>query len=146
MLDTLWPSQVRSGDGLRVLVAEDDDVLRAAVRGLLRLTGHSVDVVCNGREAVEAAEAVDYDVVFLDVQMPEMDGLEAASRLRGQSTGVRPWIVGLSGAPEYGQAAAVGMNDFLAKPVRLDDMVRVFERFGEESVSPSLHPHSIGCP
>jgi CheY-like chemotaxis protein len=104
--------------GLRVLVAEDNAVLRVALRGLLRLMGHAVDVVGNGREAVERAETTDYDVVLLDIQMPEMDGLEAARAIGTGVSGRRPRVVVLSaGMEERDIPDDVGVDDFLAKPV-----------------------------
>jgi CheY-like chemotaxis protein len=132
MLETLCRPSVTAQAALSILVAEDNDVLRAVVHGLFRLTDHTVDVVCNGREAVDAAAVRDYDVIFLDVQMPEMDGLEAASRLREGRRRVRPWIVGLSGEPDHERAYAVGMDDFLVKPVRFTDLIEVLNRFGRQ--------------
>ncbi len=112
---------------LRILVADDNAVLRTAVRGLLVQMGHIVEVASNGREAVESAARSDFDIVFLDVQMPEMGGIEAAQSLRGsRGEGLLPRIVGISG----GQAddacyASSGMETLLTKPVRLADLVRI---------------------
>ncbi len=126
MLETICPPRGPQ-PALSILLAEDDAFLRTAFGGLLRLNDHDVDVVCNGREAVEAAAVRDYDVIFLDVQMPEMDGWEAALRLREGRRNIRPWIIGLSGEPEDGRAYAAGMDDFLVKPVRLTDLIHVLE-------------------
>ncbi len=114
---------------LRILVADDDDVLRGAVRGLLRSLGYSVEVVINGREAIEAAAREDFDLVFLDAHMPELGGREAAYLLRQQQSGERrPRIVGLSADSEEAEFSAwAGIDDFLIKPIRLADLVRVTE-------------------
>ena len=122
---------------LRILVADDNEMLRAAVRGLLEGLGHSVDVVANGREAVESAAREDFDLVFLDVQMPEMDGFEAARSLRHRHAGGRrPRIIGLSGESEERESyAAAGMDDFLIKPVRLADLVHVIRRDRPASIA-----------
>jgi CheY-like chemotaxis protein len=108
-------------------VADDNEVLLAAVRGLLRLMGHSPDVARNGREALEAAARNRYDVVLLDVQMPEMGGFEAARTLRRDDpSGTPPRIIGLSGeCADRESYAAAGMDDFLIKPVRRRDLARV---------------------
>jgi CheY-like chemotaxis protein len=114
---------------LEILVADDHEFLRAAMRGLLRGLGHSVDVVTNGKEAIEAAAGHDYDVIFLDVQMPEMGGFEAALVLRQTQTcsdGDRTRIIGVSGEEDCEESiVAAGMDAFLLKPVRLGDLVRI---------------------
>jgi CheY-like chemotaxis protein len=119
------PRTATAQASLRILVADDNEVLRAAVRGLLQSLGHSVDVVTNGREAIESAAREDFDFVFLDIQMPEMDGFAAAHSLRHQYAGGRPpRIIGLSGESEGRESySAAGMDDFLLKPVRLADLV-----------------------
>jgi CheY-like chemotaxis protein len=112
---------------LRILVVDDNEVLLAAVRGLLRVMGHSTDVARNGREALEAAARGRYDVVLLDLQMPEMGGIEAAQTLRRDApSGTLPRIIGVSGESADRQSyEAAGMDDFLVKPVRPRDLARV---------------------
>jgi CheY-like chemotaxis protein len=131
MSATLPPTAARIQAPLRILLADDNEMLRAAIRGLLERLGHSVDVVTNGREAVESAARGDFDLVLLDVQMPVMGGLEAARSLRHrQAGGRRPRIIGLSGeGEERASYAAAGMDDFLIKPVRLADLVHVITRY-----------------
>ena len=85
----------------RILVADDNEMLRSAFRGLLQGLGHTVDVVTNGREAVELVAREIYDLVFLDIQMPVMDGFEAALSIRPEPAGVRvPRIIGVSAESE----------------------------------------------
>jgi CheY-like chemotaxis protein len=114
---------------LEILVADDHEFLRAAMRGLLRGLGHCVDVVTNGREAIEAAAHRDYDVIFLDVQMPEMGGFEAALVLRQTCPdGDRTRIIGVSGEEDCEESiVAAGMDAFLLKPVRLGDLMRILK-------------------
>lgn len=115
---------------LRVLLADDNVMLRTAIGGLLQILGCSVDVVANGREAVELASREDFDVVLLDLQMPVMGGLEAARSLRRRHDGrARTLIIGFSGEVEDRETCeAAGMDDFVAKPVRFADLVLVLER------------------
>ena len=129
---TLSSTTIGAHSPLRILVADDNEMLRVAVRGLLQRLGHSVDVVTNGREAVEAASREDFDLLLLDVQMPEMDGFEAARSLRHRlGGGRRPRIIGVSGeGAERESCAAAGMDDFLIKPFRLADLVRVIKHYG----------------
>lgn len=110
-------------------MADDNEILVVAVQGLLQILGHSVEVVTNGREALDAALREDFDFVLLDIQMPEMDGLETARLLRRQPPGrSRPRIIGISGeGVDRETYAASGMDDFLAKPVRFADLVHALK-------------------
>lgn len=123
---------------LKVLVADDNEVLRTAIRGLLRLMGHSTDVARNGREALEATSRHAYDVVLLDIQMPEMGGFEAARTLRRDvPSGTLPRIIGFSGeSADRESYVASGMDDFLVKPVRPRDL--------ERALRPVLKAHNRG--
>jgi CheY-like chemotaxis protein len=116
---------------LRILVADDNEVLGEAVRGLLQSLGHSVDVVSNGLAAVESVAREDFDFVFLDIQMPEMGGLAAARSMRHKYAGGRPLcIIGISGEREERESyAAAGMDDFLLKPVCLADLVHAMKSY-----------------
>lgn len=119
--------------GLRVLLAEDDLVSQQVARRLLERHHCRVDVVGNGREAVEMARRFPYDLVLLDCHMPEVDGYEAARlirRLEGRVAHVP--IVALTadalvGAKE--RALAAGMNDHVAKPVKPQMLSMMLERF-----------------
>ena len=106
---------------LRILVAEDNPVNQQVALGLLRRRGHSVDVVATGRAAVEAVERRPYDVVLMDVHMPEMDGIEATRQIRrlpGEAGQVP--IIALSASAmkdETDACMAAGMLGHLAKPI-----------------------------
>jgi CheY-like chemotaxis protein len=111
------------GTGLRVLVAEDNKVNQAVVKLMLEKLGCRVDIVANGLEAVEAVRLAPYDVVFMDVQMPEMDGLAATAAIRGSNLPDRRdvWITALTAnafEDDYRRCLAVGMNDLVAKPLK----------------------------
>jgi CheY-like chemotaxis protein len=125
----LTTARVQAPAPLRILVADDNEMIGTAVQGLLQSLGHSVEVVTNGREAVESAAREGFDAVFLDIQMPEMDGFEAAHWLRhGHAGGRPPRIIGFSGeSPDPESYAAAGMDDFLLKPIHLADLVRALE-------------------
>jgi CheY-like chemotaxis protein len=123
---------------LKILLVDDNEVLLIAIRGLLRLMGHTTDVARNGREALEATSLHRYDVVLLDIQMPEMGGYEAARTLRTDfPAGTPPRIIGFSGeSADRDSYVASGMDDFLVKPVRPRDLERV--------LSPSLEARDRG--
>ncbi|MGB0750104.1 MAG: response regulator, partial [Magnetospiraceae bacterium] len=123
---------VRAGK-LRLLVAEDNSVNQMVARGMLSKLGHRVDVVGNGREALEAVELLPYDLVFMDMQMPEMDGLEAAQAIRGLENEQAhiPIIAMTANAllADKKRCLAAGMNDHLAKPIDHDRLVEILERW-----------------
>ncbi len=119
----------------RLLVVEDNPVNQKITRWMLERQGYVCDVADNGRLALERESAGDYDLILMDCQMPEMDGLEATRRLRAR--GCRLPIIALTaGAMEDERAAclAAGMDDFVAKPIKLPTLLATVERhMGSES-------------
>ncbi|HSJ58840.1 MAG TPA: response regulator, partial [Anaerolineae bacterium] len=101
---------------------------------LLERLGYRADVAGNGLEVVRALERQPYDVVFMDVQMPEMDGLEATHEIvRRWGVGERPRIIAMTAnalAEDREVCLAAGMDDYLAKPIRVDELVAALERSG----------------
>jgi len=122
---------------LRVLVAEDNTVnQRVAVKMLERL-GLRVDVAANGREAVEMSELLSYDLIFMDCQMPDMDGYEATKAIRANQNGgswtpiVAMTAEALAGCKE--ECLAAGMDGFIAKPVNLTVLAEAVRKWGKPS-------------
>jgi CheY-like chemotaxis protein/HPt (histidine-containing phosphotransfer) domain-containing protein len=119
---------------LRILVAEDNAVNQHLVLLLLGKLGYRADVVGNGLEAVEAVERQRYDVVLMDVQMPEMDGLEASRQIVERwAAAERPRIVALTAnalQSDREECLAAGMDDYLAKPIRIEELASALERCG----------------
>jgi CheY-like chemotaxis protein len=118
---------------LRLLLADDHAALRAAIGALIGSLGHEVDLVGDGRAAMEAVGHRDYDAVLMDVEMPVMDGLEATRCLRcAESRGAnRLLIIGLSADDSRENRAsclAAGMDTLLRKPVLQRDLVAALER------------------
>jgi PAS domain S-box-containing protein len=118
---------------LHILLAEDNIVnQKVAVRILQRL-GYETHVATNGVEALQAVSSEQYDIVFMDVQMPEMDGLEATRSIRlDHSITRKPYIIAMTAAAtqlDREKCLEAGMDDFVAKPVRLEDITQVLERF-----------------
>jgi CheY-like chemotaxis protein len=114
----------------RILVAEDDAISRDVVELMLEHLGYTADFATNGREALEALERESYDFVLMDVQMPELDGLDATRRLRQRNI-KHLWIVGLSAhafQSSRDEAMAAGMNDYLTKPVSVASLAEAFNR------------------
>jgi two-component system sensor histidine kinase/response regulator len=122
------------GAFLRVLPAEDNAVnQRLAVR-LLEKRGHSVVVAGNGREALNALEKESFDLVFMDVQMPEMDGLEATAAIREREkvSGHRQAIIALTAHAMKGdreKCIAGGMDGYLTKPIRPQELDEILGEY-----------------
>jgi CheY-like chemotaxis protein len=116
---------------LRILLAEDNVVNRAGLR-LLSKMGYRADVAGNGQEVLQALKRQPYDVVLMDVQMPEMDGLEATRRICQQWTPrERPHIIAMTANAMQGDremCLAAGMDDYLSKPIRVEELVKALSR------------------
>jgi GAF domain-containing protein/DNA-binding response OmpR family regulator len=119
--------QMAARHPLRILLAEDNVVNQKLALRMLQLMGYRADLAGNGLEAIESVERQDYDVVLMDVQMPEMDGLEATRRIcarRGPEE--RPRIVAMTANAMQGDrdmCIAAGMDDYLTKPIRVERLV-----------------------
>jgi len=145
----------KSGSGqrpLHVLLAEDSRINQKLAVGLLERHGHHVTVVDNGRRAVDACDRTTYDLVLMDVQMPEMDGLDAAREIRRREVtagGHVPMIAMTAHAASGDRDAclAAGMDDYMSKPIRskrmFDTIESVLGRLAPQSLADSLAPD---CP
>jgi PAS domain S-box-containing protein len=117
---------------LRILLAEDNAVNQKVALALLDRLGYRADVAWDGLEALEALERQPYDVVLMDIQMPELDGLDASRRICERwPPGVRPRIIAITAnvRPEDREACfSAGMDDYLAKPIRPDELARALRQ------------------
>jgi CheY-like chemotaxis protein len=125
-------AQARRQFAARVLVAEDNAVNQRVARRFLERLGCEVDVVDDGAQAVEATQRRDYDLVLMDMQMPNMDGLEATHLIRGRQQPRRVPIVALTADAMVGtleRCLAAGMDDYLTKPLEAKRLEEVLDRF-----------------
>ena len=134
-----------------VLVAEDNPVNREVTAEMLAVEGYHAHTVCNGREAVEALMNRTFDLVFMDCQMPEMDGFAATASIRSREKDLglpRVPIVALTAhaiAGDRERCLAQDMDDYLSKPFRQTQLITVVRRWVPQSrSSPSNKPDSIG--
>lgn len=122
---------------LRILVAEDNMVNQQLALQLLQKMGYRADIAGNGLEVIEALRRQSYDVVFMDVHMPEMDGLEATQRICQQwSLAVRPRIIAMTANAMQGdreKCLKAGMDDYVSKPIKVQDLVRALSECQETS-------------
>lgn len=112
---------------LRVLLAEDNPVNQTLATRILEKLGHKVQVVNNGREALGRSQTEEFDLILMDVQMPEMDGLEATTAIRDAeaSTGKHVPIVAMTAHAMKGdreKCLSAGMDGYLSKPIRIDEL------------------------
>ena len=121
---------------LRILLVEDNAVNQKFALRLLSLMGYQADVAGNGIEAIDAVERQEYDLVLMDVQMPEMDGLEATRRIKARVEGA-PRIVAMTANAMDGDREAcleAGMDDYVGKPIRVDELVAALGKTPTRSV------------
>lgn len=124
----------------RILVAEDSVVLQRMVKSLLEKLGCSVEIVGNGKQAVAAASSNSYNMIFMDWQMPEMDGLEATQKIRNFETvsGKHIPIIAMTANAMQGDkdtCLSAGMDGYMSKPFKLDDLRNIISQYASQATS-----------
>ncbi|WP_265555743.1 ATP-binding protein [Trichlorobacter lovleyi] len=137
--------------GLAVLLADDVEVNRELAKAVLERYDHRITEATNGQEALNAYASGQFDIVLMDVQMPEMDGLQAATAIRGleQERGVgRTPIVAMTayaGKDDRDKCLAAGMDDYLSKPVKPAQMLEMLQRYCGSVVTEQM-PETVAAP
>ncbi|MGH9407539.1 MAG: response regulator [Terriglobia bacterium] len=148
-------SSRQEGGGLRILLAEDNAVNQRLAKRLLEKRGHSVSIAANGREALSALDQAHFDLILMDVQMPEMGGLEATAAIREseKGSGAHIPIIAMTARAMAGDrehCLAAGMDDYVSKPVQTALLFEAIERLiprkaligAAERTTESLSPES----
>lgn len=115
---------------ISILLAEDNPVNQKVAMSMLRRLGYRADVAANGLDVLQALERQHYDVVLMDVQMPEMDGLEATRRIR--ASGIDSRIIAMTAHAldeDREKCLSVGMDEYISKPIKIEELQEVLERF-----------------
>ncbi len=116
-----------------ILLAEDNPVNQKIAQRMLKHLGYPVDVAANGLEALQALEHKSYNIILMDIQMPEMDGLEATRIIRQRlSAEEQPRIIAVTAhALDYSREMCIdaGMDDYISKPVQKDELAEVLSRY-----------------
>ena len=121
-----------AGFGLRILMAEDNAVNQKVALRMLERLGHRADVTANGLEVLHALRLAHYDVVLMDLHMPEMDGLRTTQAIRRQFGAEGPYVIAMTAdtSPDAREACfRTGMDDFLSKPIRYLDLKAALKRY-----------------
>ncbi|EQA37426.1 response regulator receiver domain protein [Leptospira inadai serovar Lyme str. 10] len=118
------PTTIRT---LRILVAEDDHINQVIAKRMFQKSGYEVEIVNNGLGVLNAIRRSKYDIIYLDLIMPELGGFETARRLREEfkKSAESPWIVALTAislADELEEYLESGMNSFISKPYKFEDI------------------------
>ncbi|MBK1880771.1 CHASE domain-containing protein [Luteolibacter pohnpeiensis] len=120
----------------RILLAEDNSVNQKVALHMLGRLGYRADVAGNGLEVLEAMERIPYDIILMDVQMPEMSGIEATEQIRAKlGDKTKPWIIALTAnamEEDSKLCSEAGMNDFLGKPIKIQDLSSALDRARDE--------------
>ncbi len=117
-----------TGHPPNILLAEDDPVSQRITLQMLKMLGYNADTAVTGLEVLLALECRSYDVVLMDIQMPEMNGIEATKRIRRRWSST-PKIVFVTACIFYRKDCFdVGGNDFLAKPIKMEELQAAIER------------------
>ncbi|MBA4058648.1 MAG: hypothetical protein C0490_28285, partial [Marivirga sp.] len=118
---------------MKILIAEDNEVnQKLAIRVLSKL-GYSADIASNGMEAIGSFTKIQYDLIFMDIQMPEMDGLEATQKIRNLLE-IQPVIIAMTANAMQGdreECIKAGMDDYISKPFNIDKLVDSIERWAK---------------
>lgn len=129
---------------LKILVAEDNGVNQKLALNLFKRMGYRIDMVADGLEVIDALERQSYDVIFMDVHMPEMDGLAATQQIcQRWSKDQRPQIVAMTAnamAGDRERCLAAGMDDYVSKPIQVNELVQSLERCAQVVQPVSLVP------
>ena len=145
------PLEEMSARPMRILVAEDNRVNQHLMLALLRKRGHTTTVAVNGVEALAAIERDSFDLVFMDIQMPEMDGLEAVRRIRmaEATNGLRLPVVAMTARAMAGDREAIlaaGMDDYLEKPIQMERLDAVLSQVSSSGASSPIARPDFGEP
>ncbi len=133
---TMIDTHLGEANPLRILLAEDNAMNQKVALRLLERMGYQADVAANGLEAINAIKHQHYDVILMDVQMPEMDGIEATQRIRETITNEdQPHIIAMTAHAMEGDrewCLSAGMNDYVSKPVQVRELMEALKKAGSK--------------
>jgi signal transduction histidine kinase/DNA-binding response OmpR family regulator len=130
---TVVPVDVPILSSMSILIAEDNTINQKLIVRVLKSLGQDADVATNGKEALQAIQRKKYDIVLMDIQMPEMDGIEATHHIRKEITNEnQPIIIAMTAHALQGdreKCLEAGMNDYMTKPILIDEVKRMLQKW-----------------
>jgi CheY-like chemotaxis protein len=126
----------------RILVAEDNLINQKLIRNIFELLGYKIDIAANGLEVLEALKRKIYDLIFMDIQMPEMNGYETTRIIISHRNMNRPIIIAMTANAMQGdreKCFEVGMDDYVTKPMRVDNLIKVLHNWGDKKFPNNLY-------
>jgi CheY-like chemotaxis protein len=133
-------NQISKDYPFQILVAEDNLINQKLIRNIFELLGYKTDIAANGLEALSALKLKNYNLIFMDIQMPEMNGYEATGIIVERRKEDRPVIIAMTANAMQGdreKCLEAGMDDYITKPMKVDDLIRVIKFWGEKQFSNS---------
>jgi CheY-like chemotaxis protein len=121
---------------LRILVADDNIINQRVSQAIFKNLGYEIDIAKNGDEAVKMHKANNYDIIFMDLLMPEMDGFTATRQIRASGAEKTP-IVAMTGSQDVdkkNESFNAGMNDFISKPVKAESIKQILIKWFSETL------------
>jgi CheY-like chemotaxis protein len=131
-------SEISKKYPFQVLIAEDNLINQKLIRNVFDLLGYKADIAANGLEALSALKLKNYNLIFMDIQMPEMNGYEATGIIVERRKDDRPIIIAMTANAMQGdreKCIEAGMDDYITKPMRIDELIRVIKFWGEKQYS-----------
>ncbi len=128
-------SEISKKFPFQILVAEDNMINQKLVKNVFELLGYKMDIAANGLEVLDSLKRKYYDLIFMDIQMPEMNGYEATGIILNSKTEERPIIIAMTANAMRGdreKCLEAGMDDYITKPIRVDDLIKVLEFWGNK--------------
>ncbi|MFB3765996.1 MAG: response regulator [Methanotrichaceae archaeon] len=116
---------------LRILLADDDVASQNVILSMLKKLGYRADLAATGAEAVQALERQPYDIVLMDIKMPEMDGIEATKQIRQMWPDNGPRVIAIMAYTLQGdkeKCLEAGMDDYISEPVRIDELADILDK------------------
>jgi CheY-like chemotaxis protein len=120
---------------MNILIAEDNVINQKLIVKVFQLMGYKPDLAANGLEVLDALQRQHYDLIFMDIQMPEMDGFEATRQIIEKYKDNRPFIIAMTANAMQGdreECLNIGMDEYISKPVKLEEVQRLIRFFGEK--------------
>ena len=121
-----------------ILIAEDNIINQKLITNIFKILGYKADIAANGIEVLEAIKRKNYDLIFMDIQMPQMNGYEATRIIVQRRKEERPVIIAMTANAMTGdreKCIEVGMDDYITKPMKIENLVNIVQLWGEKKFS-----------